>query len=204
MIALLDTNQPFSVCAEELGAEVHQLFTPLTRFSAQEPDGIFGIDNGAFSGFPAKSFVSLLEREYKRRELCKFVAVPDVVGSARRTLEVFEHWRKRMSGWPLALVAQDGQEHHDIPWAHIKAVFIGGSTEWKMGRHAVETIRAAQAMGKWVHAGRVNTAGRWEYFEKLGVDSIDGSGLARYSWMRERINDARTRPTLFDKAENAA
>jgi hypothetical protein len=202
MIAFLDTNQPFEVCREELGAEVHQLFTPLTRFSAQEPDAIFAIDNGAFSGFPAAAFRSLLKREYPRRKLCKFVCAPDVIGSARRTLELFTAWRPQLHGWPVALVAQDGLEHHAIPWHEISAVFIGGTTEWKMSRYAVETIRAAQGMGKWVHAGRVNTAGRWEYFEKLGVDSIDGSGLSRYSWMREKINDARTTPSLF--TEDAA
>ncbi len=197
MIALLDTNQDFAVCAAELGAEVHQLLTPLTRFTAQEASGIFGIDNGAFAGFPSNSFVSLLKREYPRRRLCKFVAVPDVVGSARRTLEAFDYWRSRMAGWPLALVAQDGQEQHPIPWAHIAAVFVGGSTEWKLGRHAKETIRAAQVMGKWVHVGRVNTPGRWEYFEDMGVDSIDGSGIARYSWMRKAVYDAHRAPTLF-------
>jgi hypothetical protein len=200
MIAFLDTNQSLAECAEELGAEVYQLLTPLTRFNLQNPAGRFAIDNGAYSGFPVKSFVSLLKREYPRRKQCQFVCAPDVVGSARRTLEVFTEWRSKLIGWPVALVAQDGQEDHPIPWNYIQAVFIGGTTEWKMGKYAVETIRAAQAMGKWVHAGRVNTPGRWEYFEKLGVDSIDGSGLARYSWMRERIYEAQRAPTLFTES----
>jgi hypothetical protein len=202
MIAFLDTNKPLDECAEELGAEVYQLLTPLTRFNLTDPSGRFAIDNGAYSGFPAKAFVSLLEREYPRRNQCQFVCAPDVVGSALRTLELFRHWRSKLVGWPVALVAQDGLENHAIPWHEIDAVFIGGTTDWKMGRYAIETIRAAQAMGKWVHAGRVNTPGRWEHFEKLGVDSIDGSGLARYSWMRERIYEAQRSPSLF--SENAA
>jgi hypothetical protein len=125
--------------------------------------------------------------------------VPDVVGSARRTLEVFQVWKIKpeMRGWPLALVAQDGLEDLDIPWNDISAIFIGGSTEWKVGKHSADVIRAAKWLGKWVHVGRVNTPGRFEYFEDLGADSIDGSGLARYSWMRERIYKAQNEPKLF-------
>jgi hypothetical protein len=200
MIVLLDTSHDLDTCAEELGCEVEQLLTPLTRFRLQRPGSRFAIDNGAFAGFDASSFVTLLEREEERRENCIFVAVPDVVGSARRTLEVFENWKERLAGWwPLALVAQDGQEHLPIPWGDIDAVFIGGSTEWKLSAHAAQIVRAATALGKWVHAGRVNTPARFEYFEKLGADSIDGTGLSRYSWMRERIYSRHQKPSLFDE-----
>lgn len=187
MIALLDTSEDLLVAEEEIGGPVEQLLTPLTRFRLQSDIGRFAIDNGAFSRFNGDGFVSLLQREYSNRNRCRFVAVPDVVGSAVRTLEVFARWAGRLSGWPLALVAQDGQECVPIPWDEIDSVFIGGSTDWKMGPHAVSVIKAAQALGKWVHVGRVNTPGRWEYFERLGVDSIDGSGLARFSHMREAI-----------------
>ena len=43
-----------------------------------------------------------------------------------------------------------------------------------------------------------------EYFERLGADSIDGTGLARYSWMREAIYEAVRRPGLFDRQGEAA
>jgi hypothetical protein len=36
----------------------------------------------------------------------------------------------------------------------------------------------------------------------LGADSFDGSGIAQYSWMRERIRKSLTEqkaPTLFDE-----
>ena len=116
--------------------------------------------------------------------------------SARRTLEVFDEWKQRLADWPLALVCQDGQEHLPIPWKAIAAVFIGGSTEWKMGPHAMTCIKAAKAIGKWVHVGRVNTPGRFEYFEKLGADSLDGTGLSRYSHMREAVHRENTAPQL--------
>jgi hypothetical protein len=203
MMVFLDTSHDLGRAAEELGCTVGQLLTPLTRFRAQDPDGAFAIDNGAFARFDADAFRALLTRERPRRQLCRFVAVPDVVGSARRTLEVFNHWYDRLSGWPLALVAQDGQEDLPIPWDLIAAVFIGGSTAWKMGPHAAAVVRAAKALGKWAHVGRVNTPGRFEYFEALGADSIDGTGLSRYSWMRERIYRAKTEPSLLALAEAA-
>lgn len=52
-------------------------------------------------------------------------------------------------------------------------------------------------MEKWVHVGRVNTPGRFERFEMLGAHSIDGTGLSRYSWMRERIMQRETEPRMF-------
>lgn len=203
MIALLDTSEDLNVCAAELGCTVEQLLTPLTRFRPQQPESMFAIDNGAFSSFDRKAFESLLEREKSRRSLCRFVAVPDVVGSARRTLEVFDYWYARIHEWPLALVAQDGQENLPIRWELIDAVFIGGSTEWKLSNHAAAVIKAAKAMDKWIHVGRVNRPGRFEYFENLGADSIDGTGIARYSWMREAIYNAARAPKLFTDEQAA-
>lgn len=199
MIVMLDTNQDLETCADELGCDVEELFTPLTRRSPQRPGGMFAIDNGAFSRFDSSGFLRLLDRESPRKGLCRFVAVPDVVGSSVRTLEVFTRWAPRLAGWPLAFVVQDGQEHHPIPWDDISAVFVGGSTEWKMGRHATACVKAAKALAKWVHAGRVNTPGRFEHFEDIGADSIDGTGLARYSHMREAILKRNTQPDLLQK-----
>ncbi len=197
MIVLLDTSERLDVCQAELGVQVEQLFTPLTRFSAQKPEQKFAIDNGAFARFDMAAFLSLLDAHRERKHLCRFVALPDVVGSARRTLEAFHHWNGRVTGWPKALVAQDGLEDFEIPWFDIDAVFIGGSTAWKLSKAAADVIRAAKLMGKWVHAGRVNTPARFEYFEELGADSIDGTGLSRYSHMRERIYAAHHKPQLF-------
>jgi hypothetical protein len=189
MIALLDNGQDLDQCAAELGSEVGQLLTPLTRYRLRDPNRPWAIDNGAFARFDGPAFTSLLAREQHHRDRCLFVTVPDVVGSARRTLEVFEHWKNQLVGWRLALACQDGQEHLPIPWNEIAAVFIGGSTAWKASEHAAQIVRAAKAIGRWVHAGRVNHPQRWDYFEGLGTDSIDGTGLARYSHMRQAIRD---------------
>jgi hypothetical protein len=117
-------------------------------------------------------------------------------GSARRTLEVFDHWRAKLHGWKVALVAQDGQEDLPIPWNQIDAIFIGGSTKWKLSNHAEQIRKAAKILGKWVHIGRVNTPDRFEWAEGL-ADSIDGTGLSRYSWMRENIIKSKTQERMF-------
>lgn len=190
VIALLDNGQDLDECAADLGCNVGQLLTPLTRYQIRDPDRFWAIDNGAFANFDAAAFLSLLKREETRdREMCLFVTLPDVVGSARRTLEVFEHWKPKFDGWgwPLALACQDGQENLPIPWKDISAVFIGGTTNWKCSEHAVHIIKTAKAIGKWVHVGRVNHPARWQHFDELGADSADGTGIARYTHMRQAI-----------------
>ena len=196
MLALLDNGQDLDTCAAEIGCEVGQLLTPLTRYRLRDPQKPWAIDNGAFAKFDHKDFLALLKREEHHRENCIFVTVPDVVGSARRTLEVFEHWKPSLAGWNLALACQDGQEHLPIPWADIAAVFIGGSTGFKCGEGAAQIIKAAKAIGKWVHIGRVNHPDRFDHFEKLGADSFDGTGVARYSHMRKAIADRHEQATM--------
>jgi hypothetical protein len=197
MIVLLDTPQDMNTAAAELGCIVEQLLTPLTRRKRQMPEQHFAVDNGAFSKFDSDAFLSLLQRNEEARDLCRWVAVPDIVGSARRTLEVFERWKSKISHWPLAFVCQDGQDALPIPWDEVAAVFIGGSTDFKLGPSAAAIVKAAVALGKWCHVGRVNTPGRFEYFESLGADSIDGTGLARYSHMRKAIYENAITPKLL-------
>lgn len=201
MIVMLDTADDIETASAELGFPVEQLLTPLTRYRNRHPENHFAIDNRAFSKFNRKAFEALLEREKERRHLCRFVAVPDVVGSARRTLEVFEYWFDYLDGWPLALVAQDGQEDLPIPWKLIAAIFIGGTTKFKESDAAIQIIKAAKAMGIWAHVGRVNKSGRFEGILQVGADSCDGSGLAQYTWMREAIRDRNGNHRLFTTAE---
>jgi hypothetical protein len=188
LMALLDTSQDLDKCAAELGGEVGQLVTSNKR-PLRDLARPWAIDNRAFTGFDADAFLALLKRYTPHRDHCLFVTVPDVVGSARRTLEVFERWAPRLVGWPLALVCQDGQENLPVPWDAINAVFIGGSTNWKGSDSVVQIVQAAQLLGKHVHVGRVNAVGRWKHFEELGVDTIDGTGISQYSHMREAIAD---------------
>lgn len=135
-------------------------------------------DNGVFSGFDSARFLDMLA-EVQGKPGCKFVVVPDVVADACATLVQFEEWAPRLwqFGFPLAFVAQDGQERMPLPWCSFDALFIGGSTAWKMSDAAFKIAERAKARGKWVHVGRVNSLRRMRHW--FGVaDSIDGTGFS--------------------------
>jgi hypothetical protein len=113
---------------------------------------------------------------------CLFVTTPDVVGDAAATLERFHRWLAavRSTEQPVAFVAQDGLEDHPVPWGLIDALFIGGTTEFKMGPVAAAAAQQARLLGKWVHMGRVNTRRRIRYAKSLGCDSMDGTSFSRF------------------------
>ena len=162
-----------------------QLLTPLTRYA--NAGVTFAIDNGAFSRFDAKGFANLIKRNEPSKDRCLFVTIPDVVGSGRRTLEV---WRRRSlfcQHWPLAFVAQDGVEDLEIPWDELDCLFVGGRDPWKDSQSSLDLVKTAKLLGKHVHVGRVNTHRRFELFSSLGADTCDGSGVAMYDHMLEKI-----------------
>lgn len=178
---------------------IGQLLTPLTMYTRWGDP--YAIDNGAFTKFRVDRFASLLEREADCRGGCLFVAVPDVVGSARRTREIWQYRADMVPvGWPLAYVCQDGSEDVGIPWDECDAVFIGGSTEWKMSQAAAAIVKAGKVLSKHVHVGRINTPRRWKHFEELGADTCDGSGLARYDGMIERLVRKEHHPLFEEKS----
>jgi hypothetical protein len=143
-------------------------------------------DNAAFTGFDAGAFCGLLGR-IAGRPGCRFVACPDIVGDAAATLARFTVWEPviREAGLPVALVGQDGAEAMELPWGRFHALFLGGSTEWKLGPGAAALAREAKRRGLWLHMGRVNTHRRFRHAFALGCDSIDGSGFSR--WPDQRV-----------------
>lgn len=179
-----------------------QLITPLTSYTNW--GGVFGIDNGAFTRFDSKDFERILTREIPNQKRCLFVTVPDIVGSARRTLEI---WRRHewfvntKDGWIPALVAQDGMEDFDIVWEEIGVLFIGGRDPWKESKAAQDLVRTAIIMGVPVHVGRVNSPERFDLFDSLGCQTCDGSGVSMYDHMLGAIEQHMLKapePTLYD------
>lgn len=138
-------------------------------------------DNECFNKLNKPAYIAMLRTVQRRGVL--WVAAPDVVGDACATLLRFSKWANVLDyyGLPIALVAQDGQEALPVPWDRIRCLFIGGSTEWKLGYHAARLIAEAKDRGKWVHVGRVNTQGRERLFDAIGADSTDGSSYSRFS-----------------------
>lgn len=143
-------------------------------------------DNDCFQGLDAEAFTRMLDR-IQELPGCLFVVCPDVVGDWRATADLWASWEPgiRRRNLPVALAAQDGLTPENVPWWQVDALFIGGTTEWKMSSQASALIREAQARGKWAHMGRVNTLRRLEYANSLGCDSVDGSKWARWrdTWL---------------------
>lgn len=146
------------------------------------PDGVtWCADNGCFGkGYPGDAgWFGWLQKHAADAPTCAFAVAPDVVGDAAATLARSLPWlpQIRALGYPAALVAQDGLEALTVPWDAFDVLFIGGTTEWKLGRHARALIREAKERGKRVHMGRVNSAQRYRYAEHIGCDSVDGTYL---------------------------
>ena len=163
-------------------------------------------DNAAFSRFDAESYVAMLA-SVRARPGCHFVTAPDVVADAFATRELWRDWYPaiRAYGLPVAFVLQDGVEDVGVPWLDCDAIFVGGSTAFKLGATARHCVREAKRLGKWVHMGRVNTQARLRYAQHLGCDSVDGSGFARFpNAMFSRFTRVASQPPLVTASAEVA
>lgn len=146
------------------------------------PSGVtWCADNGCFGkGYPGDvEYLRWLAQHRDAATSCVFATAPDVVGDAKATLARSAPFLPviRALGYPAALVAQDGLEELPVPWASFDVLFVGGSTEWKLGAAARRLVAEAKRRGKRVHMGRVNSGRRWQYAEAIGCDSVDGTFL---------------------------
>lgn len=176
---------------EHFGAETYQrslglLVTPRTRtdqLATLADAGLhWAVDNDCFNALDKTAFVSML-KSVAGVPGCLFVSAPDVVADARATLLRFELWQPaiRHYGLPVALVAQDGLENCSFDWRDFDALFIGGTTAWKLGAAAAALAREAKERGKHIHLGRCNSNRRLRYAQAIGCDSVDGTGYAKFS-----------------------
>lgn len=159
-----------------------QLRTPLTAYALSGK--IYGLDNGCFSKFDKKTWRRLVVEA--KNHLPVFVTLPDIVGDARRTLELYNQFYDEVHPLPCALVLQDGIGNFDIDWNKVDAVFVGGSDAFKISSEAINACKVAKMLDKWVHVGRVNTPQRVSQWIGL-ADSIDGSGISKYDHMLEAV-----------------
>lgn len=171
--------------AEWYGEELGRLLTP-RHYSAARESLAAGVpvaaDNDCFQGLDREAFTAMLDALAPVASELLFVTVPDVVGDAEETLARFAEWAPevRSRGFRVALVLQDGMEVGSLPWGEFDAVFIGGSTEWKLGTTAWAIATEARRRGLWVHMGRVNSYKRAAYAYRIGCHSVDGSGWAKF------------------------
>lgn len=162
-----------------------RLVTPATGNRVDsEPPLPWAADNGAFAGFDGPAFLRMLDRDdlVQHKPTCLFVACPDAVGDADATAALFASWRREIAdrGYPVAFVLQDGVERQGVPWDELDAVFVGGTTSFKLGPVAERLVREALARGKWAHIGRVNSVRRIRRFQSMGADSFDGTAMSMF------------------------
>ena len=147
-------------------------------------------DNDCFIRLDRVLYLRMLRRVARQPGLL-WVAAPDVVADADATMARFRLWQPVLDYYklPIAFVAQDGATVGSVPWDEIAALFIGGSTAWKLSQSAALVIRAAAARGKWVHVGRVSTNDRINHFDELPVDSIDTTAASKSPRIMRQILD---------------
>ena len=160
-----------------------RLFTPrhCNAVDQTTAEGIpWAADNEAFDGgFDPPGWLKMLDKLAGHAEAL-WVAVPDEVGNHQATLELWERYAPevRARGLPTAFVLQDGiTSLAEAPACD--ALFIGGSTVFKMG--SVVRRIVAEAKGREIHMGRVNTRRRIEYAAAIGCTSFDGTAFARFT-----------------------
>jgi hypothetical protein len=156
------------------------LLSPRNAYVSLTRRCIWAADSDCFKApeaFDSDRYLTWLERCERSR--CLFAAAPDRLADAQATLEVAGAVlpRIRALGYRAALVAQDGLQALAVPWADFDALFIGGTTAWKLSRHAWALCGEAQARGKWVHMGRVNSFRRLDLADWWGCGSVDGTYL---------------------------
>ena len=167
-----------------IGSQSRSVLSSPDRYYLNVDVWPWAADNGAFSDFSAFKFSRMVD-DLEGIAGCLFLNVPDVVADAEATLASFHHWYPFLAGrgFPLAFALQDGATTDLVPWDAIDALFIGGSTEWKLSDENRELVYEGRERGvRWVHMGRVNGHRRIRFAKAIGCDSFDGTSL---SWFRD-------------------
>jgi hypothetical protein len=138
---------------------------------------VWAADNGCFARPDKYTDEGYLKWLDGRPRNALFACAPDVVGdwpaTLERSLPMLEQIRSL--GFAAALVLQDGATVESVPWSKCDAVFVGGSTAWKLGPDVPDLVRAARSLRKWAHMGRVNSWVRLRVAAAIGCQSADGN-----------------------------
>jgi hypothetical protein len=135
-----------------------------------------------------------------------FATIPDVVLDHESTLRSWHQHKEfvRGKGFKIAFVLQDGARREQIPFHDMDALFIGGSTEYKLSSEAKMIIDEAKDRAKWIHMGRVNSLKRLRIAHEWGCDSVDGTFLAfapdfNTTRLLKMMKEIRKQDSLFQR-----
>jgi len=171
------------------------------------PNAIWCADNGCYSekDFNIDRWFTRLRTPRLRMDRCAFATAPDVYANATATLDRSAPWLPRIRdlGYPAALVAQDGLTTDMLDWNSFDALFIGGTTIFKLGANTRALVAEARARNKWVHLGRCNSHKRYRYAAAIGCHSADGTRIvyAPTSALADILHwtsSHQCQPALFD------
>jgi len=141
----------------------------------------YALDNDAFGAFvngiewSEAAWLKMLSWVEYKHPRPMWAIVPDVVADREKTLENWSRYAPVLEEARIrkAFAVQDGMGVDDVP-IDADVVFVGGSTEWKW-----KTLATWTANFERVHVGRVNSVERLTVCERLGVESVDGTGWFR-------------------------
>ena len=132
-------------------------------------------DNGAFAGrWDHDRWLTWLDK--LPRDDVRFAVAPDVVADHDATLARWATYAPLIAslGFVPAFACQDGATPATVP-QDAAVLFIGGSTEWKLGPRVWDIAVAAHLRGVWLHLARVNSRRRFNTARTLRASSVDGT-----------------------------
>ena len=113
-----------------------------------------------------------------RFAVCPDVYDPDGGECHDATMARWSYYAPRMRrhGFTPAFVCQVGATPDTLP-DDAEVLFLGGTTEWKLGTDAWDIAAHAATHGLWCHMGRVNSQRRFETARAMRCNSVDGTYL---------------------------
>jgi hypothetical protein len=157
-----------------------------------QPEHTWACDNDCFRALDAPAYLRMVARVAGFKSRPSWIACPDAVGDMGETWRRYTIWSRVLleMGLPVALVMQDGLERLKwrarLPstWDELSAVFVGGSTAWKLSDEAGQLTLQAHERGLKVHYGRVNTFRRILWLGRV----MYGSDFPYVSFAEARTN----------------
>ena len=191
---------------EMFAAGIGLMLTPISQRYAPAPEWVWAADNGCFSNrWEEKTWLKWLQ-SFEDPSKALFATVPDVVANHIETIKRWEQYAPKVSelGFKPAFVLQDGASE-TLPFAEMGALFIGGTTEFKLSNKVKHIVQIAKSHHIWVHMGRVNSYKRMLVAYDFGCDSVDGTYIAfgpdlntrKLILMLNRLHGASTQMPLF-------
>lgn len=146
----------------------------------------FALDNDAFTAWRdnkpwnVEAWRKMLQWVRMTQLTPMWAAVPDVVANREATVANWHRYSEEILslGWNAAFCVQDGMTPSDVP-KNASVVFVGGSDQWKF-----PNLKTWTDNFKRVHCARVNSPTMIEACDRLGCESVDGTG-----WFRDPSRD---------------